>query len=149
MVVLRSAFLPRRCACSFDSSQVGKLMELVGAKEGVLNGRFNYGTAFSGTDVRQVCENLVKVGYNYGGKDYVTSGITGITLQMLPMTAQFLVHNGTSADVITCSPSYPPSPFTRRTIAGLRVLRAYVLPKAEAHGHLPTRLARVPVPGTR
>jgi len=53
-------------------------MELVGGKEGVLNGRFNYGTAFSGTDVKEVCKNLVKVGYNYGGKDYVTSGITGM-----------------------------------------------------------------------
>lgn len=75
---------------------VGKLMELVGGKEGVLNGHFNYGTAFSGTDVSAVCENLVKLGYNYGGKDYVTSGITGEAMQAYvfygPMFYQKLKH---------------------------------------------------------
>lgn len=58
-------------------SQVGKLIELLAGKAGVLDGRFHYGTAFGGSKVKDVCEDLVRHGYNYLGKDYVTSGITG------------------------------------------------------------------------
>lgn len=57
--------------------QVGKLIELLAGKAGVLDGRFHYGTAFGGSKVKDVCEDLVRHGYNYLGKDYVTSGITG------------------------------------------------------------------------
>eukprot|EP00730_Choanoeca_flexa_P002715 TRINITY_DN11144_c0_g1_i2.p1 TRINITY_DN11144_c0_g1~~TRINITY_DN11144_c0_g1_i2.p1 ORF type:complete len:1157 (+),score=338.60 TRINITY_DN11144_c0_g1_i2:119-3589(+) len=60
---------------------VGKLMELVGGKAGVLNGNFNYGTAFGGTTIKEMCDILIKHGYNYHGKDYVTSGITGEPIQ--------------------------------------------------------------------
>ncbi|KAG8579676.1 hypothetical protein GDO81_011000 [Engystomops pustulosus] len=56
---------------------VGKLIELLAGKAGVLDGRFHYGTAFGGSKVKDVCEDLIKYGYNYLGKDYVTSGITG------------------------------------------------------------------------
>ncbi|KAL3881750.1 hypothetical protein ACJMK2_028145, partial [Sinanodonta woodiana] len=56
---------------------VGKLMELLGSKAGVLDGKFHYGTAFGGDKVTDLCEDLIKHGYNYMGKDYVTSGITG------------------------------------------------------------------------
>lgn len=58
-------------------SQVGKLIELLAGKAGVLDGRFHYGTAFGGSKVKDVCEDLIRYGYNYQGKDYVTSGITG------------------------------------------------------------------------
>lgn len=64
--------------CSFpELRQVGKLIELLAGKAGVLDGRFHYGTAFGGSKVKDVCEDLIRYGYNYQGKDYVTSGITG------------------------------------------------------------------------
>ncbi len=56
---------------------MGKLIELLAGKAGVLDGRFHYGTAFGGSKVKDVCEDLIRYGYNYQGKDYVTSGITG------------------------------------------------------------------------
>lgn len=56
---------------------VGKLMELLSGKTGVLSGRFHYGTAFAGDQVDTVSENLASCGYNYLGKDTLTSGITG------------------------------------------------------------------------
>ena len=34
---------------------VGKLMELLSAKNGVMNGRFHYGTAFGGDQVSIFC----------------------------------------------------------------------------------------------
>ncbi|XP_059834558.1 DNA-directed RNA polymerase III subunit RPC2 isoform X2 [Hypanus sabinus] len=60
---------------------VGKLIELLAGKAGVLDGRFHYGTAFGGSKVKDVCEDLIHYGYNYLGKDYVTSGITGEPLE--------------------------------------------------------------------
>nr|XP_033807945.1 DNA-directed RNA polymerase III subunit RPC2 isoform X2 [Geotrypetes seraphini] len=60
---------------------VGKLIELLAGKAGVLDGRFHYGTAFGGSKVKDVCEDLIYYGYNYLGKDYVTSGITGEPLE--------------------------------------------------------------------
>lgn len=56
---------------------VGKLIELLGGKAGVLEGKFHYGTAFGGDKVEDLSEVLVRHGFNYLGKDYVTSGITG------------------------------------------------------------------------
>lgn len=64
------------CVCVWFC-QVGKLIELLAGKAGVLDGRFHYGTAFGGSKVKDVCEDLIRYGYNYQGKDYVTSGITG------------------------------------------------------------------------
>ncbi len=61
---------------------VGKLMELLGGKAGVLEGKFHYGTAFGGSKVEDVCEELVRRGYNYQGKDILTSGVTGEMLQV-------------------------------------------------------------------
>jgi len=60
---------------------VGKLMELLGGKAGVLKGKFHYGTAFGGSKVKDICDELVECGYNYQGKDTLTSGITGESLQ--------------------------------------------------------------------
>ncbi|ULT99696.1 hypothetical protein L3Y34_000764 [Caenorhabditis briggsae] len=56
---------------------VGKLMELLSGKAGVMNGTYHYGTAFGGDQVKDVCEELAARGYNYMGKDMLTSGITG------------------------------------------------------------------------
>ncbi|EDQ88087.1 uncharacterized protein MONBRDRAFT_26625 [Monosiga brevicollis MX1] len=75
---------------------VGKLMEFCGAKAGVLNGNYNYGTAFGGTTIPEMCNTLLKHGYNYHGKDYLTSGITGEPLEsyifMGPVFYQKLKH---------------------------------------------------------
>ncbi|XP_001607116.2 DNA-directed RNA polymerase III subunit RPC2 [Nasonia vitripennis] len=60
---------------------VGKLIELLAGKAGVLKGKFHYGTAFGGSKVEDVCEELVSQGYNYLGKDIFYSGITGEPLQ--------------------------------------------------------------------
>ncbi|XP_021962434.1 DNA-directed RNA polymerase III subunit RPC2 [Folsomia candida] len=56
---------------------VGKLIELLAGKAGLLDGCFHYGTAFGGSKVTDVCEDLVRHGYNYQGKDFFYSGITG------------------------------------------------------------------------
>ena len=52
-------------------------MELLAGKAGVLEGKFHYGTAFGGDKVDDLCADLVRHGFNYAGKDYLTSGITG------------------------------------------------------------------------
>ncbi|XP_064629058.1 DNA-directed RNA polymerase III subunit RPC2-like [Lineus longissimus] len=56
---------------------VGKLIELMAGKAGVLDGKFHYGTAFGGDRVQDLSEDLIRHGFNYLGKEYVTSGITG------------------------------------------------------------------------
>ncbi|XP_014670724.1 PREDICTED: DNA-directed RNA polymerase III subunit RPC2-like [Priapulus caudatus] len=56
---------------------VGKLIELLAGKAGVLDGKFHYGTAFGGDKVADLSEDLVRNGFNYLGKDFVYSGITG------------------------------------------------------------------------
>ncbi|PAV80314.1 hypothetical protein WR25_16721 [Diploscapter pachys] len=56
---------------------VGKLMELLSGKNAIMTGRFHYGTAFGGDQVADVCKELESYGYNYMGKDMLTSGITG------------------------------------------------------------------------
>ncbi|KAL5121477.1 DNA-directed RNA polymerase III complex subunit Rpc2 [Pleosporales sp. CAS-2024a] len=56
---------------------VGKMMELLSGKAGVLNGTLEYGTAFGGSRVEDMADILVSKGFSYTGKDYLTSGITG------------------------------------------------------------------------
>ena len=56
---------------------VGKMMELVAGKAGVLTGELQYGTAFGGSKVEDMGHILIKNGFSYSGKDYMTSGITG------------------------------------------------------------------------
>ncbi|EEP79252.1 DNA-directed RNA polymerase III 130 kDa polypeptide [Uncinocarpus reesii 1704] len=56
---------------------VGKMLELVVGKAGVLSGQFGYGTPFGGSPVEEMSAILVSKGFSYGGKDYLTSGITG------------------------------------------------------------------------
>lgn len=75
---------------------VGKLIELLAGKAGVLTGRFHYGTAFGGSKVADVGEELIRRGFNYQGKDCLTSGITGESLSayiyMGPIYYQKLKH---------------------------------------------------------
>ncbi|OCB85858.1 beta and beta-prime subunits of DNA dependent RNA-polymerase [Sanghuangporus baumii] len=56
---------------------VGKMIELLAGKAGVLDGSLQYGTAFGGSKVEDMSRILVDHGFNYAGKDMLTSGITG------------------------------------------------------------------------
>lgn len=56
---------------------VGKLIELLAGKAGLVEGKFHYGTAFGGSKVQDVCEELASHGFNCHGKDFFYSGITG------------------------------------------------------------------------
>ncbi|KTG42367.1 hypothetical protein cypCar_00009847 [Cyprinus carpio] len=71
---------------------VGKLIDLLAGKAGVLDGRFHYGTAFGGRKVKDLCEDIIRYGYNYQG----TSGITGEPLEAYiyfgPVCYQKLKH---------------------------------------------------------
>lgn len=75
---------------------VGKMIELISGKAGVLEGYFKDGTAFAGDKVEDMGKILVKHGYSYFGKDYLTSGITGEPLQCFvfcgPVYYQRLKH---------------------------------------------------------
>ncbi|EEH37653.1 DNA-directed RNA polymerase III subunit RPC2 [Paracoccidioides lutzii Pb01] len=75
---------------------VGKMLELVAGKAGILSGQFSYGTAFGGSPVEEMSAILVKHGFSYGGKDCLTSGITGESLPayvfMGPIYYQKLKH---------------------------------------------------------
>jgi DNA-directed RNA polymerase III subunit RPC2 len=59
---------------------VGKMLELLSGKAGVLNGTLEYGTAFGGSKVDDMGQILIDKGFSYSGKDFVTSGITGESL---------------------------------------------------------------------
>ncbi|CDW58523.1 DNA directed RNA polymerase III subunit RPC2 [Trichuris trichiura] len=59
---------------------VGKLMELLAGKVGVLTGRQRYGTVFHGDQMADIREELIHLGLNYHGKEMLTSGITGMPL---------------------------------------------------------------------
>lgn len=56
---------------------VGKMLELVSGKSGIISGNFEYGTAFGGSKLADMSQCLIDHGYSYDGKDYLTSGITG------------------------------------------------------------------------
>jgi DNA-directed RNA polymerase III subunit RPC2 len=75
---------------------VGKMMELLSGKAGVLDGSLQYGTAFGGSKVVDMSDLLLKHGFSYSGKDYLTSGITGEALQFYvffgPIYYQKLKH---------------------------------------------------------
>mmetsp|Transcript_6859 Transcript_6859/g.25298 ORF Transcript_6859/g.25298 Transcript_6859/m.25298 type:complete len:1170 (+) Transcript_6859:151-3660(+) len=75
---------------------VGKMIELLGGKAGVNAGRFYYGTAFGGNSVSEIGQVLVQHGFSYGGKDVLTSGISGEPLSsymfMGPVYYQKLKH---------------------------------------------------------
>ncbi|KAG5440448.1 hypothetical protein PCK2_000476, partial [Pneumocystis canis] len=60
---------------------VGKMIELLTGKAGVLNGTLQYGTAFGNSRIDEMSQILIENGYSYSGKDQLTSGITGEALQ--------------------------------------------------------------------
>ncbi|EAU87529.2 DNA-directed RNA polymerase [Coprinopsis cinerea okayama7 len=60
---------------------VGKMIELLAGKAGVLTGKLQYGTAFGGSKVEDMSRILIEHGFSYGGKDMLTSGITGEPLE--------------------------------------------------------------------
>ncbi|SJX66214.1 probable DNA-directed RNA polymerase III, 130 KD subunit [Sporisorium reilianum f. sp. reilianum] len=60
---------------------VGKMIELLSGKAGVVTGTLQYGTAFGGSKVDDMSALLVEHGYNYAGKETLTSGITGQPLE--------------------------------------------------------------------
>ncbi len=59
---------------------VGKMLELLGAKAAVLEGHFGDGSAFSGDPLAEMSRALVRHGFHYQGKDYMTSGVSGEAL---------------------------------------------------------------------
>jgi DNA-directed RNA polymerase III subunit RPC2 len=75
---------------------VGKMLELIAGKAGVLNGTLEYGTAFGGSSVEAMGNLLISHGFSYSGKDPLTSGITGESLPayifMGPIYYQKLKH---------------------------------------------------------
>ncbi|CAO1615813.1 unnamed protein product [Parajaminaea phylloscopi] len=60
---------------------VGKMIELLAGKAGVISGSLQYGTAFGGSKVEDMSRILIDNGFSYGGKDFLTSGITGEPLE--------------------------------------------------------------------
>ncbi|CCE82943.1 Piso0_002709 [Millerozyma farinosa CBS 7064] len=60
---------------------VGKMLELISGKAGVLNGSLEYGTCFGGSKLEDMSKILVDHGFNYSGKDMLYSGITGECMQ--------------------------------------------------------------------
>eukprot|EP01006_Ploeotia_vitrea_P060150 TRINITY_DN75386_c0_g1_i1.p1 TRINITY_DN75386_c0_g1~~TRINITY_DN75386_c0_g1_i1.p1 ORF type:complete len:1118 (-),score=56.27 TRINITY_DN75386_c0_g1_i1:66-3419(-) len=75
---------------------VGKMIELVAGKSGVMQGKLKYGTAFGGDKVADCGKILVENGYSYGGKDVMYSGLTGEMMEsyvfMGPIYYQKLKH---------------------------------------------------------
>eukprot|EP01029_Cantina_marsupialis_P009851 TRINITY_DN22719_c0_g1_i1.p1 TRINITY_DN22719_c0_g1~~TRINITY_DN22719_c0_g1_i1.p1 ORF type:complete len:1123 (+),score=348.94 TRINITY_DN22719_c0_g1_i1:80-3448(+) len=75
---------------------VGKMIELIGGKAGLMDGYRRYGTAFGGDSVESISSVLSTSGFNYAGKDTLTSGITGEPLETYiffgPMYYQKLKH---------------------------------------------------------
>ena len=75
---------------------VGKLIELIGGKSAVLDGKFKYGTAFAGDKIEDIGNILIANGYSYSGKDILYSGITGEPLNCFvfsgPIFYQRLKH---------------------------------------------------------
>ncbi|CAI5930828.1 unnamed protein product [Closterium sp. NIES-64] len=65
---------------------VGKMIELIGSKAGVLSGKFHYGSAFGEPSghahtVDAISATLVSHGFSYCGKDILYSGLSGEPLQ--------------------------------------------------------------------
>lgn len=75
---------------------IGKLIEFLAGKAGVMEGALKYGTAFSGDKVVDVSQILIQNGFSYSGKDMLTSGVTGEQLGayifMGPVYYQKLKH---------------------------------------------------------
>jgi hypothetical protein len=72
---------PGPYGAQLTSRTVGKMIELLSGKAGVISGKLQYGTAFGGSKVHDMSQILIENGFSYGGKDMLTSGITGQPLE--------------------------------------------------------------------
>ena len=99
---------------------VGKMLELVAGKAGVLVGKQQYGTAFGGSKVDDMMDILISHGFSYTGKDFLTSGITGEPLAayvfMGPIYYQRLKHM--VADKMHSRARGPRATLTRQPMEG-------------------------------
>ncbi|KAF2397181.1 DNA-directed RNA polymerase III polypeptide [Trichodelitschia bisporula] len=59
---------------------VGKMIELLAGKAGVLRGEHQYGTCFGGSKVEDMGDELLSRGFSYEGKDSLTCGVSGETI---------------------------------------------------------------------
>ncbi len=75
---------------------VGKMIELLGSKAAVCDGKLKDGTCFGGDPIAELSEVLTAHGFSYSGKDYLTCGQSGEPLQayifMGPCYYQKLKH---------------------------------------------------------
>ncbi len=57
-----------------DSMQVGKLLEMLGGKAALMNGKFADATAFASTptSIQAIQDTLTLHGYHFGGKEFLT-----------------------------------------------------------------------------
>ena len=60
---------------------VGYLLEVLAGKVGCLRGEVVDGTAFSGSDKKELEEQLEELGFRYDGKETMYSGVTGKKMQ--------------------------------------------------------------------
>ncbi|WWD16953.1 hypothetical protein CI109_101385 [Kwoniella shandongensis] len=99
---------------------VGKMIELLSGKAGVLAGKLQYGTAFGGSKVVDMSQILIDNGFSYGGKDMLTSGITGQPMEAYvyfgPIYYQKLKHM--VMDKMHARPTGPRANLTRQPTEG-------------------------------
>jgi DNA-directed RNA polymerase III subunit RPC2 len=99
---------------------VGKMIELVAGKAGVLDGTLQYGTCFGGSKLEDMSRILIENGYNYSGKDMLYSGVTGECLQAYiffgPIYYQKLKHM--VMDKMHARPRGPRAVLTRQPTEG-------------------------------
>ncbi|GMK59707.1 hypothetical protein CspeluHIS016_0803130 [Cutaneotrichosporon spelunceum] len=99
---------------------VGKMIELLSGKAGVLSGKLQYGTAFGGSKVADMSEILVDKGFSYAGKDMLQSGITGEPMECYvyfgPIYYQKLKHM--VMDKMHARPTGPRANLTRQPTEG-------------------------------
>ena len=99
---------------------VGKMLELIAGKAGVLTGTKQYGTAFGGSKVDDMTDILISHGFSYSGKEFLTSGITGEPLPayvfMGPIYYQKLKHM--VADKMHSRSRGPRATLTRQPMEG-------------------------------
>ncbi|CAN6653013.1 DNA-directed RNA polymerase III subunit RPC2 [Trichomonascus vanleenenianus] len=99
---------------------VGKMIELISGKAGVLDGSLQYGTCFGGSKLADMSKILVEKGFSYSGKDMLYSGITGECLQAYiffgPIYYQKLKHM--VMDKMHARPRGPRAVLTRQPTEG-------------------------------
>ncbi|RDW35254.1 hypothetical protein B0I72DRAFT_133343 [Yarrowia lipolytica] len=99
---------------------VGKMIELISGKAGVLDGSLQYGTCFGGSKLEDMSKILVDHGYSYSGKDMLYSGTSGECLQAYiffgPIYYQKLKHM--VMDKMHARPRGPRAVLTRQPTEG-------------------------------